>query len=180
MSLEKDKDQSRFPPEDESDKEPSPDEEPTPELKSSDGLYASSHELDEEESVTEAGKPWHEAKHLEIEKPESPTDLALVAPPEVPDEQDISDDPVRIYLHEIGRVHLLTADDEKVLAKKMGEGKHINEIRQEYLQRGNRHNAYHAQESEAGFSYYPSPPRAVRLNTNNQLHTEYLRYQTTR
>jgi len=141
MSLEKDKNHPQFPPEDENDKEPSPDEALSGELKSSDGLYASSHELDEElehERVTEPGKPWHEAKHLEIEKPESPTDLELVAPPAVPDEQDITDDPVRIYLHEIGRVHLLTADDEKVLAKKMGEGKHINEIRQEYLQRYGR------------------------------------------
>lgn len=135
MSLEKDKDQSRLPPEDEND------EEPTPESKSSDGLYASSHELDEElehESVTQPGKPWHEAKHLEVEKPGSPADSGLGAPLEAQDEQDIADDPVRIYLHEIGRVHLLTADDEKVLAKKMGEGKHVNEIRQQYLQRYGR------------------------------------------
>ncbi len=135
MSLEKDKDQSRFPPEDEND------EEPTPESKSSDGLYASSHELDEElehESVTQPGKPWHEAKHLEVEKPGSPADSGLGAPLGAQDEQDIADDPVRIYLHEIGRVHLLTADDEKVLAKKMGEGKHVNEIRQQYLQRYGR------------------------------------------
>ena len=141
MSLEKDKNHSRFPPEDENDKELSPDEEPTPELKSSDGLYASSQELDEEleqESVTKPSKPWHEAKHLEIEKPESPADLGLGAPPEVQDEQDITDDPVRIYLHEIGRVHLLTADDEKVLARRVEEGKHINEIRQQYLQRYGR------------------------------------------
>jgi len=43
-----------------------------------------------------------------------------------------------MYLHEIGRVHLLTADDEKVLAKNMEEGNRINEIRQDYLQRYGR------------------------------------------
>ncbi|GAI92718.1 unnamed protein product, partial [marine sediment metagenome] len=39
-----------------------------------------------------------------------------------------------MYLHEIGRVHLLTAESEKVLARKLEEGKRINEIRQGYLQ----------------------------------------------
>ncbi len=51
------------------------------------------------------------------------------------EEQGIVDDPVRLYLHEIGRVHLLTATDEKVLAKKMEKGKHIDEIKQAHLQR---------------------------------------------
>ena len=59
----------------------------------------------------------------------------LEIPVEQPEEQGAVDDPVRIYLHEIGRVRLLTAADEKVLAKKMEEGKHVNEIKQDYLQR---------------------------------------------
>ncbi|MCD6300380.1 MAG: RNA polymerase sigma factor RpoD [Dehalococcoidales bacterium] len=54
------------------------------------------------------------------------------------EEQEVVDDPVRMYLHEIGRVHLLTADDEKVLAKNMEEGNRINEIKQDYLQRYGR------------------------------------------
>ncbi len=73
------------------------------------------------------------------EKPdelESTTDLELEIPLGQPEEeQDIADDPVRIYLHEIGRVHLLTANDEKVLAKKMEKGKHIKEIKQNHLHR---------------------------------------------
>ena len=55
-----------------------------------------------------------------------------------PWEQDITDDPVRIYLHEIGRVHLLSAENEKVLAKKMEEGEYIKEIKQRYLERHGR------------------------------------------
>jgi len=58
----------------------------------------------------------------------------LEIPVEQVDEQAVVDDPVRMYLHEIGRVHLLTAEDEKVLAKKLEEGKCINEIKQKYLQ----------------------------------------------
>jgi len=66
---------------------------------------------------------------------ESPPELELEMPLGQLEEQEVADDPVRIYLHEIGRVHLLTADNEKVLAKKTEEGKRIKEIKQDYLQR---------------------------------------------
>ena len=68
-------------------------------------------------------------------KLKSPTASELETPVEQPEEQAIVDDPVRMYLHEIGRVRLLTAENEKVLAKKLEEGKRINEIKQDYLQR---------------------------------------------
>ena len=35
--------------------------------------------------------------------------------------QEAIDDPVRMYLREIGKVRLLTAKDERVLARKMEE-----------------------------------------------------------
>jgi len=38
---------------------------------------------------------------------------------------EVLEDPVRMYLREIGRVHLLTSKDERVLARKMEGGKHI-------------------------------------------------------
>ncbi|MBI2872115.1 MAG: RNA polymerase sigma factor RpoD [Chloroflexi bacterium] len=41
---------------------------------------------------------------------------------------EILDDPVRMYLREIGRVRLLTARDECVLARKMEGGKHIERL----------------------------------------------------
>ncbi|MCL2281661.1 MAG: RNA polymerase sigma factor RpoD [Dehalococcoidia bacterium] len=50
------------------------------------------------------------------------------------EESGVVDDPVRMYLHEIGRVPLLTADDEKNLAQKMEKGKRVAEIR-EYLRK---------------------------------------------
>src|SRR5205814_1598818 len=40
------------------------------------------------------------------------------------------DDPVRMYLREIGRVYMLTGEDERRLAKRMEEGKVIKEVRE--------------------------------------------------
>jgi RNA polymerase primary sigma factor len=45
------------------------------------------------------------------------------------DDSGAVDDPVRMYLHEIGRVPLLTASDEKELAQKMELGKRLKEIK---------------------------------------------------
>jgi len=73
-------------------------------------------------------------KGLDV-KLKPPTASELEIPVEQLEEQAIVDDPVRMYLHEIGRVHLLTAENEKVLARKLEEGKRINEIKQDYLQR---------------------------------------------
>ncbi len=44
------------------------------------------------------------------------------------EEQDGIDDPVRMYLREIGKVYLLSAADEKRLARQMEEGQHIEAI----------------------------------------------------
>ena len=68
----------------------------------------------------------------------TPIDLGLDMPLETTEEQETVDDPVRMYLHEIGRVPLLTADNEKVLAKKMEKGKRINEIKRYWIQQYNR------------------------------------------
>jgi RNA polymerase primary sigma factor len=98
-------------------------------------------EEDEEEvapdDMAEAEAFWSKGKHFD-EKAEGGLDIEIEMPIEEVAEQDITDDPVRIYLHEIGRVHLLTAEDEKNLARQMEEGKYISNIRQEYAQKNGR------------------------------------------
>jgi RNA polymerase primary sigma factor len=51
------------------------------------------------------------------------------------EDQEGIDDPVRMYLREIGKVFLLTADDEKRLARQMEEGKHLTRLDQAFESR---------------------------------------------
>ncbi len=60
-----------------------------------------------------------------IEVPLTELALALV----VQEEPGLVDDPVRMYLHEIGRVPLLKSADEKRLAQQVEMGKRISEIK---------------------------------------------------
>ncbi len=59
------------------------------------------------------------------------------------EEQEVGDDPVRLYLHEIGRVPLLTAHDEKMIARRIEIGKRITEVK-----RGLEKQGKHATASE--------------------------------
>ena len=51
---------------------------------------------------------------------------------------EVLDDPVRMYLREIGRVHLLTSKDERVLARKMEGGRHLEKLRRRLEEAGGR------------------------------------------
>jgi RNA polymerase primary sigma factor len=137
MGLEKGKNISSFFPEDEIYRELPSDETPRTDLES-DALYSSFIGSGEElvtENVTEPAELWEEIKELEAEKAEPTADLEIETPLEGLLEPEITDDPVRIYLHEIGRVRLLTAKDEKALAKNVELGKCIGELRQQHTKR---------------------------------------------
>jgi len=69
-------------------------------------------------------------------KPHSAAELELEAQLEAIEDQEVGDDPVRLYLHEIGKVHLLTADNEKTLARKIEEGKRIDELKHQLHRMG--------------------------------------------
>ena len=64
-----------------------------------------------------------EVAKLEEEEPEKEVEAGV----DLEDQEGI-DDPVRMYLREIGKVSLLTADDEKRLARQMEEGKHLQRL----------------------------------------------------
>jgi RNA polymerase primary sigma factor len=99
-----------------------------------------------DEEITNSPDFDPEAKEEEIEEPTedvilgepSAEDLEMEAQAEVLEDQDqeVGDDPVRLYLHEIGRVPLLTARDEKTLARRIEEGKRIAEIKRELEKQG--------------------------------------------
>jgi len=54
--------------------------------------------------------------------------VGLVPEKTMLDLEDMIDDPVRMYLREMGQVSLLTTADEKLLARKIDEGKHLKQI----------------------------------------------------
>jgi len=104
--------------------------------------YGPEEPADEELAAATLVEPvemWTKGKPFDVDKGEpSASDLEVEVPLEEIEEQDITDDPVRIYLHEIGRVHLLTAEDEKNLARRMEDSKHTDRIRQEYQRKNGR------------------------------------------
>ncbi|MFC1907485.1 RNA polymerase sigma factor RpoD [Chloroflexota bacterium] len=86
--------------------------------------------------------PFTDENHTEEEAPpeevlaaedETPIDLSSDLAIEQLEDQETVDDPVRMYFREIGRVPLLTAKDEKVLARKVEKGKCVNETRHQWL-----------------------------------------------
>ncbi|HEU4758562.1 MAG TPA: RNA polymerase sigma factor RpoD [Dehalococcoidia bacterium] len=78
---------------------------------------------------------------IEMEEWGEPSPDKLEAEPEVAEIEELEegiDDPVRMYLREIGKVHLLTAEDEKRLARAMEEGDYVHRIDARHLEETGR------------------------------------------
>ena len=123
---------THLPPQDENGKEL--DVEPG-KLKNLDNHFAKLVKGTKSEDSDGSNQLWHAPRELKVEKPDSPAASNTGTPKLSSEEQEVADDPVRMYLHEIGRVHLLSAAHERTLARKMTEGKRIKEIKQEWLQK---------------------------------------------
>ena len=101
---------------------PAPSSEPRPDVA---GALAG---LAEEEGPTET-EIWDEEAGVEEPEP-APAPVVEAAGLEL---EEMIDDPVRMYLREMGRVSLLSAREEKVLARRMEEGRHLRRIEEEWL-----------------------------------------------
>jgi RNA polymerase primary sigma factor len=103
-----------------------------------DALTVASQELETDVMKEPELAPQEEAL-LEIEpaveelEPEEPASEVLDA-----DSQEVDDDPVRLYLHEIGRVPLLTALDEKTTARRIEIGKRVSSVKHKLEMQGDR------------------------------------------
>ena len=108
--------------------------------------------IDEEKDVTEEKAPIQEIEDFDEESNPSDEDMLDMEEEEEDleeeleeeassdiswismEEQGVVDDPVRLYLHEIGRVPLLSASDEKKLARTMEEKRRLDEIKHKHIE----------------------------------------------
>jgi RNA polymerase primary sigma factor len=118
--------------------ENSPDETMDEDLAEPEVTEEPAEQSEKEAGIDEMNEPlpvWGEPNAMELEKPEAAAELEPEVPLERLEEQEVIDDSVRMYLHEIGRVPLLTAEDEKILAKHMEEGRRILEIKKDWIKK---------------------------------------------
>ena len=88
---------------------------------------------------------WRGGKLAGVDEWEEPKmDLGAEAEPDVELEveevpgAEMIDDPVRMYLREIGRVSLLSAQEERTLARKMESGKYIERLEKDFREQTGR------------------------------------------
>ncbi len=90
-------------------------------------------EGEEEENLAEP-EDWTEEEAKKEQEAEVDWDTEII----VEEDQEIIDDPVRMYLREIGKVTLLTAKDEKHLARQMEAMKYICRLERELFNAKNQ------------------------------------------
>ena len=102
------------------------------------GAWGTSDEDESEEHAVEMAPFWEAEGAAELEeewagKPQTEARSVLGVKAEA-GEHEMIDNPIGMYLHEIGKVSLLTANDEKALASKIEEAKYLERMEELYLQ----------------------------------------------
>ncbi|MEX2080840.1 MAG: RNA polymerase sigma factor RpoD [Dehalococcoidia bacterium] len=95
----------------------------------SSGEFGDAESEEDEDSAEGSDETTTEEAEFEAEEEEE-EEVETVA---LLEETEGIDDPVRMYLREIGKVYLLTASDEKHLARQMEEGNHLAAIEEGYV-----------------------------------------------
>ena len=92
-----------------------------------------------EEDIAGETPPWENEESEEdlVGKPGPEAGSVLQPREEEPGVQEAIDDSVHAYLRDIGRVQLITANDEKVLASKLEEAKYLRKIEELYFKQCN-------------------------------------------
>jgi RNA polymerase primary sigma factor len=97
--------------------------------------------LDEEPEEDITGEPsfWEDEEPEEdlIVKPMPESDSAPQQQEEEPGDQEFIDDPVFAYLRDIGKVQLITANEEKILAGNLEEARYLRKIEELYFKEYN-------------------------------------------
>jgi len=114
-----------------------PEDHPEEEHEAHEEIYVELPESDVEEAEGKPAQLWPLIPPAEVE----PLAPKLEAEPEIEELEvaleleEIADDPVRMYLREMGQVALLNAEQEKSLARKIDEGKYIKKLEENWLGR---------------------------------------------
>ena len=103
-----------------------------------DAIFLLSDE-DSDEDEAEIATLWEGEETTDIEddeiiKPDFGSKSAFSVDESEEIDHEVIDDPVHVYLREIGKVQLLTAKDEKILASKLEEAKYLRKIEDLYFQ----------------------------------------------
>ncbi len=92
-------------------------------------LLSDEAESSDVSTLAEEAEEKEENEEVLAEEPEE------IKPPAAPGEYEVIDDSTRMYLHELGRVPLLTAHEEKFLCRKIELGRYVERLKDNHFRK---------------------------------------------